>query len=306
MVLDYGKLERPFLDPSGDLCREWGSLGEPVGPRDRATLLHLFRTPNVTLRQAFYAPEAQVAEHVHAVPSFVYGDGGPCREISGSIGESKRRLTFHPAGYRHELSYEGPTSVLALELTGEVGELPKISVGLPATLYGEIWNILTAVALQKAPSCIDEAVAALAAQTMLVSNTPYPAWLTTVLDQIHSRWDTPPSARALASRSGVSTHHLCRAFRRWMGVTTRQYGLLLRLDRARHQLWSTDTPLSQIAAETGFTDQSHLCRALASWQSAQRPGQLRAIRPTRLEPHNHSVTEAARRMTIARYVGNLP
>jgi AraC-like DNA-binding protein len=306
MILEYGKLERPFLDPRADLHGAWGTLGEPAGPAGAASLLHLFRTRNVTLRHAFYAPEALVAQHVHAVPSFVYGDGGPCREISGSVGESKRRLTFHPAGYRHELRYEGPTNVLAVEVTGEVGELPERSVGLPATLYGEIWNILTAVALLEPPSRIDRAVAALVVQTMSIAQRPHPRWLTSVLDQVHARWDTPPSARELAAASGVSTYHLCRAFKRWMGVTTRQYGLLLRLDRARHQLWATDAPLSQVAAETGFTDQSHLCRALASWQSMHRPGKLRAIRPTRLEAHNHAVTEAARHLSTTKFVGTLP
>jgi AraC-like DNA-binding protein len=260
----------------------------------------------VTLRHAFYAPEARVGRHVHAVPSFVYGDGGPCREICGSARESKRRLTFHPAGYRHELSYEGPTHVLAVEVEGDVGELPGVSVGLPATLYGEIWNILTAVALNEPPSRIDQAVSALAEQTMAIAQTPHPPWLTTALDRIHSRWDAPPSARALAVAADVSTYHLCRAFKRWMGVTTRQYGVLLRLDRARHQLWSNDAPLSQVAAETGFADQSHLCRALASSHALHRPGGLRAIRPTRLEAHNYRVTEAGMRMTTARFVGELP
>jgi transcriptional regulator GlxA family with amidase domain len=67
-------------------------------------------------------------------------------------------------------------------------------------------------------------------------------------------------------------------FKRLMGVTLQQYGLLLRLDKARGLLWGTRMPLPDVAAETGFADQSHLTRSLATL-SNQTPLRLRMTAP---------------------------
>ena len=67
-------------------------------------------------------------------------------------------------------------------------------------------------------------------------------------------------------------------FRKTVGITLQQYGLLVRLDHARGMLWSTDLPIAEIAAETGFADQSHLTRALSA-HSAWSPLRLRWLAP---------------------------
>ena len=65
-----------------------------------------------------------------------------------------------------------------------------------------------------------------------------------------------------------------------MGVTLQRYAVIVRLDYARGLLWSTDRAIADIAADTGFADQSHLTRALTE-HSAQTPLRLRWLAPCR-------------------------
>ncbi len=256
----------------------WGSLGNPAAGSGRASLMHIVRTPRAIIRHAFYGPGAQVGLHRHLHPELVYGVGGPCFETEAVTTVSKRRLTYHQAGYAHALRYCGPTHVLAIELVGlEPASLPGSSVALPATSYGAIWRMLSQIVREEPLDRIDETVDELADGSRAAA-AARPSWLPGVVDSIHSQWDRPPSAAALAAQAGVSTTYLCRSFKRVMGVTLREYGLLLRVDKARGLLWGTHMPIPEVAAETGFADQSHLTRTLASL-SRQTPLRLRMTAP---------------------------
>lgn len=67
------------------------------------------------------------------------------------------------------------------------------------------------------------------------------------------------SVQELARFSGLSASHLVRAFHREFGLPPRAYQLRLRLARAS-ELLSAGVRVSHAAYETGFADQSHLCR----------------------------------------------
>ena len=67
----------------------------------------------------------------------------------------------------------------------------------------------------------------------------------------------------LASLSGVarvSPSHFGRVFRRAFGVPPHQFILNARLDKARHLLADRRLAIAEVAAATGFADQSHLTR----------------------------------------------
>ena len=57
-------------------------------------------------------------------------------------------------------------------------------------------------------------------------------------------------------------------------MTIGQYSLALRIDHARGLLWSSDMPICEVAAETGFADQAHLTRVLGDY-SDKTPARLR-------------------------------
>jgi AraC-like DNA-binding protein len=250
----------------------WGTLGAPEP--GAARLVRVVETPVAILRHAFYEKGAIVGLHRHDCDSLVYGVGGPCREDNGAEQIIKRRLTFHPRGYEHKLAFGAPTHVLAIEIREEREMPARRSTPLPATLYDHVWRAMLRIADRQPAEAVAAALADLLDDADAFLRRPPPDWLMAVTDHVHAHWRVVPSARDLARRFAVSPQHLCRSFKRHNGVTIQQYAVALRLDYARGLLWGTGMPISQVAAETGFADQSHLTRVLVS-HSARTPARLR-------------------------------
>ena len=66
------------------------------------------------------------------------------------------------------------------------------------------------------------------------------------------------SLSALSETLGLSKPNFMRLFRNTLATTPHRYVMQKRLDRARHLVTATDLPLIEIAAATGFANQSHL------------------------------------------------
>ena len=64
---------------------------------------------------------------------------------------------------------------------------------------------------------------------------------------------------ALARHAGLSAFHLCRVFRRAVGITPHTYQTQIRVRRAK-SLLREGLPITTVAAQTGFYDQAHLTR----------------------------------------------
>ena len=262
----------------------WGTLGQPLIGAPSGNLQRLVVTELATFRHAFYEAGALVPRHRHSCASLVYGVGGPCYEAAPqprdeAPGVIKRRLTFHPAGYEHSVKFEAPCHVVAIEFHGgdfPLGDLawPLRSTVLPATLYNHVWSAMLRIADDQPEEAVGEALNALIAGAGRYINRRIPEWLLDVVEHIHGHWQDIQSVKALAAAFGVSPQYLCRAFKAQLGVTIGQYSLLLRLDHARGLLWGTGKSISQIAAETGFADQSHLTRTLTR-HSSRTPSRLR-------------------------------
>lgn len=62
----------------------------------------------------------------------------------------------------------------------------------------------------------------------------------------------------LAQQLGLSAYHFARLFRQTTGESPHQYVVRQRVERAQWLLRTTDTPLADIATESGFATQSHL------------------------------------------------
>lgn len=70
----------------------------------------------------------------------------------------------------------------------------------------------------------------------------------------------PPSLQALASACGMSANGFARAFRGSTGLSPRQWLISFRIARAQEMLADSAAPLSAIALDCGFCDQSHFTR----------------------------------------------
>ncbi len=267
-----------------DINRTWGTLGEPADWRTSAQLLHLVETKVAVLRHALYEEGASVPAHRHERASLVYGVGGPCFEVNPSRQVIRRRLTFLPEGHEHALEYKGATHVLAIEIAPDWlrrscnGRAPTDMVALPATVYNGIWRVMIDIASGAPDAVVSRSLRGLVKEAMAYVRAPPSPLVIALIDDLHQHWKDVPSVSRLALKYSLSKQHLCRAFKKSMGITLQQYGLLVRLDYARGMLWGTELPIVQIAAETGFADQSHLTRALSAY-SAWSPLRLRWLAP---------------------------
>ena len=79
-------------------------------------------------------------------------------------------------------------------------------------------------------------------------------------DYIFAHLDEPIEVDKLASIAGRSPFHFSRVFTRSVGLTPHRYIVYLRVQRATELVRNGQFGLAEIAARTGFADQSHLSR----------------------------------------------
>jgi AraC family transcriptional regulator len=79
-------------------------------------------------------------------------------------------------------------------------------------------------------------------------------------DYIVAHLDEHIETSALAEIDGRSPFHFTRVFARSVGMTPYRYVVHLRLQRALELMRERRHSLAEIAAATGFADQSHLSR----------------------------------------------
>ena len=77
-----------------------------------------------------------------------------------------------------------------------------------------------------------------------------------VIDQLRAEDVNAPSIKRLAGANGMSHRQLNRRFKEATGLTPQQFMMRSRIERACEELRKTDRPLSDIAYELGFCDQS--------------------------------------------------
>jgi AraC-like DNA-binding protein len=77
---------------------------------------------------------------------------------------------------------------------------------------------------------------------------------------IETHLHEPLSLNELASSGGFSIYYFARRFKQSTGLSPKQYVLRKRLEYAYLLLGRGHTTVSEVAHQTGFTDQSHLVR----------------------------------------------
>lgn len=92
----------------------------------------------------------------------------------------------------------------------------------------------------------------------------YPAWLRRCVELVEGEFAEPLTVQDIARRSGIHPVHLSREFRRRFGESLGEYTNKVRVRHACALMRCDTVPLAAVAAATGFTDQSHLCRVFKS------------------------------------------
>lgn len=84
--------------------------------------------------------------------------------------------------------------------------------------------------------------------------------LRAAIELVHARSHEPLRVDDLARAAEMSTDRIERAMRRVLATSPKQYVLRIRAERAATLLATTDRPIAEIAAESGYYDQSQMTR----------------------------------------------
>jgi AraC family transcriptional regulator len=99
-----------------------------------------------------------------------------------------------------------------------------------------------------------------------------PRRLESAIDYIHAHLNGDLSMAQIASSVNSSPTHFASLFKRAKGISLHQYVIKQRVERAKLLLETTDLPIANIAAQVGFSSQSHLtqhCKILTGMTPRQ-------------------------------------
>ncbi len=88
----------------------------------------------------------------------------------------------------------------------------------------------------------------------------------------------PIDIASIAKEVRASPSHFGRAFKRTTGLTPQAWISKMRIDRAQEVMLDSDLSLAEVAAQVGFSDQSHLTRRFRS-AMGMSPGEWRRRQP---------------------------
>lgn len=107
-----------------------------------------------------------------------------------------------------------------------------------------------------------------------ISSTVDYARVEAAINHIMAERDTPPSLETLAKRAGLSPFHFQRVFKRWAGVSPKQFASYISVAYAKTALEASSS-LLDVALDTGLSGPSRLHDLFVSVE-AMTPGQYKA------------------------------
>jgi AraC family transcriptional regulator len=237
--------------------------------------------------------ERRVPAHVHANPYLslhVLGGYRECDEVGEAVIGGPAAM-FYPAGSAHEMAI-GPQGLATVIIEFDAGRLRETvagadglraprrwiggEIGRRASRLAHAW--LSGARLSGAPDerrfAMTEAFlrSAIAARP----DRRAPPWLEDLEASIGME-GALLRTDGLAERYGVSRPWLARAYRHWRGEGLAEALRRRRVAAAAILLETSDLRLAEVAAETGFCDQSHMNRAFKRLVG-RSPAAVRAAR----------------------------
>ena len=257
-------------------------IGEFVGTPLRA---HAF--DGVSLAESTYAAGLRVGAHTHDAPLLSLVLQGSATEEIGSRSRELgvNSLLYTPSHEAHGHRFLTPGRWLNIQFTAawfaRVGAGEGILPTAPQLVRGTPVNWASRLGAElREPDSVSRFAIEGALLLLLsdLSRLPRrgeprrPRWLSAVEDAIEASGVDLPPVSDLAALAGVHASHLLRTFRRYHGTTVASYARRRRVERARAEIATTARPLSVIALECGFADQSHFTRVFRR-AFGETPGQ---------------------------------
>jgi AraC family transcriptional regulator len=249
-----------------------------LSPPEYGTLLRMKRISELLLWETAYPPHLTIPRHTHENGYFDLLLQGSYSETTtkerNQFGPST--LVYHPPGVEHadQILRDGlrifkikfspcwlsglreQTNILESSAAFEGGP----AVHLAVTLYKEFRDADAFSPLAMEGLAL-EIVAAASRHAGAAAPRRLPRWLKEVHDLLHENFVENLTVSGIAGVVGVHPVHLSRVFRTYFRCTIGEYLRKLRVESAGAELAASDTPLAEIAAAVGFSDQSHFCRS---------------------------------------------
>jgi AraC family transcriptional regulator len=207
-----------------------------------------------------YERDSSIRAHDHDASYATVVLRGGYDEVAGSTSMQcvAGSIVVHPAGDRHANRFSGPTTCLNIHggRFDRRGVIPAaIAISISAKLRREFIR-----PDDVSPQIIDALMLELDALTRRgVHDERIPSWLREVRRSVESRFAEPVTVSSLAAEVGVHPTHLARTFREHFAMTIGEMVRECRVRYAQKQLATGASP-ADIAAATGFSDQSHFTR----------------------------------------------
>lgn len=245
------------------------------GPRAKGHEEGRGTVASARVREVTYKPGLLQARHAHAETTVTLVIAGSLRETVGRVQEIARALSIvvKPGDTEHADQFgDRGTRTVQISLTQrDAAELREWEPGARTWRWTHsgpaVPAFLRLVAILRAfpddQALIDRAVTDVLSTLREVpdeSRRDPPVWLRRVREEIDDA-GAGVRVRQLAASAGVHPVYLARQFRRFFGSSVVSYLQRQRVTRAAELLASSSLPLSSVAFETGFADQSHLCRS---------------------------------------------
>jgi AraC family transcriptional regulator len=233
-----------------------------------------------TVCETLYRPDQDIPHHSHEMTYISIVLRGSYTEYcdSKSAEVSLGQVIFHLAGESHSNRFhESGGQVLNIELSQAFLERLTHSRGIPANrrrILNSSYALQLGLRLRKefseadVPSCLAiegltmELMAEIFRDQIVRQKLRNCTWLDNVMEILNDRYNQRITLDDLASSVSVHPVHLARAFRKRYLYSVGEHIRKLRIEAACRELLNSDDSISEVALRTGFSDQSHLCRAL--------------------------------------------
>jgi AraC family transcriptional regulator len=243
-----------------------------------------------TLTESIYPAGLRMPIHNHepAYLSFLMKGAYTETSFKGTRTCKPSTLVFHPPDSRHAVDFHhADVRIFRVEIKSRWLDRMREYSGLePTDARGGLTTSLSLRLYDEfrcndtcSPLAIEglmlEITAELARQRLKKLEQGPPRWLTEARDAVTANISEPPSLNALAQMVGVHPVSLAREFRRHYRCTIGEYIRQLRIDAACKELSYSETPLSTVATNAGFYDQSHFANTFRRY-TGKTPTQYRA------------------------------
>lgn len=229
----------------------------------------------VIISKSYYKDRSTLPLHYHKNPYICYVLNGNYSEYSvrNDFTCSKGDVIFHPQHTEHHNDFsDNPATCFNLEFSESwISKFVETKLNLCSIIKTSDHVIQSSVLkVYKELDNYDDhsslMIEGLLLETIVnfsrnnSANSFIPSYLKKIVEYLNDEYHNNPSLLQLAQIADVSPEHLVRVFRKVYKRTISEYMREVKVKRSCYLLRHSDKCLSDIAFETGFSDQSHFCR----------------------------------------------